>query len=80
MIFDILIDDECHARELLWARIKDSDREHHWDSGLLSLAVAGNQECTTFRLGQVVILDILQILFESFFNFFDSSLLVFYTI
>ena len=42
VIFDILIDDERRAGELPWARFKDSDREHHRDAGLLSVAGAGN--------------------------------------
>ena len=79
-IVDTLIDDERHTRELLGSRFKDCDRKRHVRSGLLSLAATGNQKCTTVRLGQVVIVDVLQALFEPLLKLFDSILLVFYTV
>ena len=76
-VVDTLIDDERHTRELPGSRFKDRDRKHHVGSGLLSLAATGNQKCTTFRLGQVVIVDVLQILFESLLKFLIPSCLSF---
>src|SRR4029079_5409065 len=79
-LVDTLIDDESNTRELLGSRFKYCNGKRRLGSGLLSLAAAGNQKCTTVRLCHVVVLDVLQALFEPLLKLLDSILLVFYPV
>src|SRR6478609_4541872 len=64
VVLDPGIDDECDSDELPFAGVQDARREHHVDAGLLPLARAGHHEITAFRLGQIVVFDILKIVKE----------------
>ncbi len=59
------------------ARIKNSGRENHVNSRLLCFAGSGNQKGATLRLGWVVVIDVLQVLFEPLFNFLIPASLSF---
>jgi hypothetical protein len=66
VLFDAGVDDKCRFGELPCACIEDPSSEHDADAGLLSLSRAGEHERTAFRLCQVVVLDVLKILFEPY--------------
>ena len=76
VVFKVFICDECYSSELAWSRVKDSGREHHIDPGSLCFSGAGNDLRTALGLGWVVIIDVLQILFELLLDSRDASLFV----